>query len=234
MRYESFGRFFTLIYEKSLYLALYILRHDVRSRGLRLRRGTSAISGNSFLRRILTAIALLLTAFPAAAAGPRLGLQARAGLNVADFSASAEGLNLSTRLGFHAAVAVPLSFGAIGVQPELMYMRNTLKVNGQKVKMSNVELPVLFTLRLLGPLSVFVGPAFALSDSSYYRIDGERREFGNAKPTLTYMAGAAVRLNHLVLDCRFNGAFNKTENYFEGVYPRIKSYQLLFSVGYAF
>ena len=67
-----------------------------------------------------------------------------------------------------------------------------------------------------------------------YRIDGERREFGNAKPTLTYMAGAAVRLNHLVLDCRFNGAFNKTENYFEGVYPRIKSYQLLFSVGYAF
>ena len=51
-------------------------------------------------RRILTAIALLLTAFPAAAAGPRLGLQARAGLNVADFSASAEGLNLSTRLGF--------------------------------------------------------------------------------------------------------------------------------------
>ena len=143
-------------------------------------------------RRILTAIALLLTAFPAAAAGPRLGLQARAGLNVADFSASAEGLNLSTRLGFHAAVAVPLSFGAIGVQPELMYMRNTLKVNGQKVKMSN------------------------------------------AKPTLTYMAGAAVRLNHLVLDCRFNGAFNKTENYFEGVYPRIKSYQLLFSVGYAF
>ena len=166
-------------------------------------------------RRILTAIALLLTAFPAAAAGPRLGLQARAGLNVADFSASAEGLNLSTRLGFHAAVAVPLSFG-------------------QKVKMSNVELPVLFTLRLLGPLSVFAGPAFALSDSSYYRIDGERREFGNAKPTLTYMAGAAVRLNHLVLDCRFNGAFNKTENYFEGVYPRIKSYQLLFSVGYAF
>ena len=161
-------------------------------------------------RRILTAIALLLTAFPAAAAGPRLGLQARAGLNVADFSASAEGLNLSTRLGFHAAVAVPLSFGAIGVQPELMYMR------------------------LLGPLSVFAGPAFALSDSSYYRIDGERREFGNAKPTLTYMAGAAVRLNHLVLDCRFNGAFNKTENYFEGVYPRIKSYQLLFSVGYAF
>ena len=83
-------------------------------------------------------------------------------------------------------------------------------------------------------MSVFVCPAFALSDSSYYRIDGERREFGNAKPTLTYMAGAAVRLNHLVLDCRFNGAFNKTENYFEGVYPRIKSYQLLFSVGYAF
>ena len=75
-------------------------------------------------RRILTAIALLLTAFPAAAAGPRLGLQARAGLNVADFSASAVGLKLSTRLGFHAAVAVPLSFGAIGVQPELMYMRN--------------------------------------------------------------------------------------------------------------
>lgn len=185
-------------------------------------------------KRILVTIALLFASFSASAIGPKLGLQARAGLTVADFSASAEGLTLSTRLGFHAAVAVPLSFGAIGVQPELMYMRNNLKVNGQKIKMSNVELPVLFTLRLLKPLTLFVGPTFALSDSSYYRIDGERREFGNAKPTLTYMAGAAVRLNHLVLDCRFNGAFNKTDNHFEGVYPRIKSYQLLLSVGYAF
>lgn len=185
-------------------------------------------------KRILTTIVLLISVLSASAAGPRLGLQARAGLNISDFSASADGLSLSTRLGFHAAVAVPLSFGAIGVQPELMYMRNTLKVNGQKVKMSNVELPVLFTLRILGPLSVLVGPSFALSDSSYYHIDGERCEFGNGKPTLTYMAGAAVRLNHLVLDCRFNGAFNKTKNYFEGVYPRIKSYTLLLSVGYAF
>ncbi len=185
-------------------------------------------------KRILTTIVLLFAALSASAAGPRLGLQVRAGLNIADFSTSAEGLNFSTRLGFNAAVAVPLSFGAIGVQPELMYMRNTLKVNGQKVRMSNVELPVLFTLRILKPLTLFVGPAFALSDSSYYRMEGERREFGNGKPTLTYMAGAAVRLNHLVLDCRFNGAFNKTENYFEGGYPQIKSYQLLLSVGYAF
>jgi len=185
-------------------------------------------------KRILATLVLLLTALSAAAAGPRLGLQARAGVNIADFSASAEGLNLSTRLGFHAAVAVPLSFGALGVQPELMYMRNTVKINGRKVKASNVELPVLLTLRIIRPLNLFVGPAFALSDSSYYRAEGERREFGNAKPTLTYMAGAALRLNHLVIDCRLNGAFNRTDNYFEGSYPRVKSYQLLLGVGYAF
>lgn len=185
-------------------------------------------------RRILTAIALLLTAFPAAAAGPRLGLQARGRSQCRRLLRIGRGVESLDPAGFHAAVAVPLSFGAIGVQPELMYMRNTLKVNGQKVKMSNVELPVLFTLRLLGPLSVFAGPAFALSDSSYYRIDGERREFGNAKPTLTYMAGAAVRLNHLVLDAQFQRCIQQDRNYFEGVYPRIKSYQLLFSVGYAF
>lgn len=186
------------------------------------------------IKYILTTIVLLISASAASAAGPRLGLQARAGINITDFSASVDELSLSTRLGFHAALAVPITFGAIGVQPELMYIRNTLKVDGQKVKMSNVELPVLFTLRILGPLSLLVGPSFALSDSSYYRIDGERREFGNAKPTLTYMAGAAVRLNHLVLDCRFNGAFNKTKNYFEGAYPRMKSYTLMLGVGYAF
>ena len=185
-------------------------------------------------KRFLTTIVLLLTTLSAAAIGPRLGLQARAGLTVADFSASAEGLSLSTRLGFHAAVAVPLSFGAVGVQPELMYMHNSMKVNGEKIRMTNVQLPVLFTLRLFKPLTLFVGPAFALSDNSYYRVEGERREFGNATPTLTYMAGAAVRLNHLVLDCRLNGAFNKTDNHFEGIYPRIKSYRLLLSVGYAF
>lgn len=185
-------------------------------------------------KRILATFVLLLTTLSAAAVGPRLGLQARAGINIADFTASAEGLNLSTRLGFHAAVAVPLSFGALGVQPELMYMRNTVKVNEAKVKASNVVLPVLVTLRLFRPLNLFVGPAFALSDNSYYRAEGERREFGNAKPTLTYMAGAALRVNHLVLDCRLNGSFNRTDNHFEGRYPRVKSYQLLLGVGYAF
>ena len=131
-------------------------------------------------------------------------------------------------------------------EPPPLHNRQTLAFErgpplGVVVRIDGPQLPVerlgetFEAVRLAFELhDPLVGPAFALSDSSYYRIDGERREFGNAKPTLTYMAGAAVRLNHLVLDCRFNGAFNKTENYFEGVYPRIKSYQLLFSVGYAF
>lgn len=184
-------------------------------------------------RRILTAIALLLTAFPAAAAGPRLGLQARAGLNVADFSASAEGLNLSTRLdscGRGRAAFVRRHRRTARTDVHAQY------VEGERPEGQDVQCRTARALHVApaGAPERVRGPAFALSDSSYYRIDGERREFGNAKPTLTYMAGAAVRLNHLVLDCRFNGAFNKTENYFEGVYPRIKSYQLLFSVGYAF
>lgn len=185
-------------------------------------------------KHILTTIVLLLTMLPVSAVVPKLGLQARAGLNVNDFSASMEGLNLSTRLGFHAAVAVPVSLGTLGVQPELMYLHNAVKINGRKVKMNDVELPVLLTIRIIRPLNLLIGPSFALSDNSYYRVGGERREFGNAQPTVTYMAGAAVKLNHLVLDCRFHGTFNRTENHFEGTYPRVRTYALMLGVGYAF
>ncbi len=186
------------------------------------------------LKRFFVTAALLLALLPAAAIGPKLGLQARVGVSVCDFNTASEGLDFSSRMGFHGAVAVPLTFGAVGVQPELMYQRNNLKVNGEKVKMSNVKFPVLFSLRLLPPLRLLVGPAFSLSDNSYYKIAGERREFGSTQPTVTYMAGAALQLRHLVIDCRFHGAFNKTENYFEGSYPRVKSYALMLGVGYAF
>lgn len=186
------------------------------------------------IKRIFFSAAFLFVILPAAAIGPKLGLQARVGVNVCDFDTATGGLDFSSRLGFHGAVAVPLTFGAIGVQPELMYIQNSMKVNGEKVKMSNVKFPVLFSLRLLPPLHLLVGPAFSLSDNSYYKIAGERREFGSTQPTVTYMAGAALKLRHLVIDCRFHGAFNKTDNYFEGAYPRVKSYALMLGVGYAF
>ncbi|WP_300750637.1 outer membrane beta-barrel protein [uncultured Alistipes sp.] len=185
-------------------------------------------------KHFFVTVALLFALLPAAAIGPKLGLQARVGVNISDFNTNTDGLSLSSRMGFHGAVAVPLTFGAIGVQPELMYIRNTMKISGEKIKMSNVKFPVLFSLRLLPPLRLLVGPAFSLSDNSYYKILGERREFGSTQPTVTYMAGAALKLSHLVIDCRFHGAFNKTDNYFEGAYPRIKSYALMLGIGYAF
>ena len=134
-------------------------------------------------KHFFVTVALLFALLPAAAIGPKLGLQARVGVNISDFNTNTDGLSLSSRMGFHGAVAVPLTFGAIGVQPELMYIRNTMKISGEKIKMSNVKFPVLFSLRLLPPLRLLVGPAFSLSDNSYYKILGERREFPVAKGT---------------------------------------------------
>ena len=100
-------------------------------------------------KHFFVTVALLFALLPAAAIGPKLGLQARVGVNISDFNTNTDGLSLSSRMGFHGAVAVPLTFGAIGVQPELMYIRNTMKISGEKIKMSNVKFPVLFSLRLL-------------------------------------------------------------------------------------
>jgi hypothetical protein len=186
-----------------------------------------------------TIIATLLAAICSSTvtAGSRLGLQARVGVNLTDVSLSGENLNLSSRLGVHAAIALPVSLGisgTLGIQPELMYLHNTYRLNDEKVRLNNVALPVMGTVRVFPFLKVFVGPTISLSDNSYYRVDGERCEFGTTQPTITYMAGVALQRHHLLLDCRYHGLFNRTKNYFEGTYPRVRSNALLLSIGYAF
>jgi len=190
------------------------------------------------MKRILFCIIMMTTVLGAHAQrrnGFRMGFGFRGGINVTDYSASHDGLGLSSRLGFHAAVQAPLMFGAVGVQPELMFVHNSLNVNGRRVKANTCEMPVLFTLRVIPILRLHAGPSFALADNSYYREEGEKILFGNAKPTCTYMIGASLRpLGHLLIDCRYNGSFNKTRNYFQGAEPRIKTYTLYLSVGYMF
>ncbi len=135
-----------------------------------------------------------------------------------------EGLNLSSPAGYHASVAEPLSFGAIAYSPNDVHAANTLKVNGQKVKMSNDELPWLFTLRACwGPMSVFVGPASALRTALLPHPTANAASSDNAKRRLHLHGRSRRALNHLVARPAVSTVPSQDRKLFRGVYPRIKS-----------
>ncbi len=76
-------------------------------------------------------------------------------------------------------------------------------------KIARLDMPVLVGLKLIGPLSVFAGPAFQytlendFNDIEYADIENEF--------TVGFNFGAAVELGRLGLDVRYERGFNENE-----------------------
>lgn len=126
----------------------------------------------------------------------------------------AKDFDFNSDSGWYAGLQSELTWGMLGIRPELIYSRNTFDVAGPtgidgSVKMNTLDLPVLLQLRFLGFLAVQVGPTFNLmtdvggsTQDTKWRID---------RPTMGYAAGVDVRLWKLNVTARYNGSFKKSE-----------------------
>ncbi|HEY9168901.1 MAG TPA: outer membrane beta-barrel protein [Lutibacter sp.] len=115
--------------------------------------------------------------------------------------------------GYNVGVYGKLALGPIYLRPELVYTKTTSEyvLNSEAVdyKISRLDMPVLVGLKLIGPLSVFAGPAFQYTldndfkDIQYDRIDNDF--------TVGFNFGAGLELGRLGLDVRYERGFNKNE-----------------------
>ncbi len=167
------------------------------------------------MRKILIGLFLLAVALPAAAQRPKIRVEwgAIAGLNITDFSASARKFDVKNKLGWQAGIVTAVNFGAFAVEPQILYVRQGLRVRAEggkevNLKSNSIDVPVLVSLRMLKPLRIYAGPVFTVMNDCKQKSGGDLLEFDRVRPTLSFSAGIGVQLvRHLLVDLRYNGQF---------------------------
>ncbi len=168
------------------------------------------------MKRFILLLAVLCIGVQAhAGLVPKAKIGLKAGWNYqANKLKGAKDFDFNSDSGWYAGLQSELTWGMLGIRPELIYSRNTFDVAGPtgidgSVKMNTLDLPVLLQLRFLGFLAVQVGPTFNLmtdvggsTQDTKWRID---------RPTMGYAAGVDVRLWKLNVTARYNGSFKKSE-----------------------
>lgn len=197
------------------------------------------------MKRMLWTLLLLAVALPAVAQRPRTRVEwgVVGGINIPDFSTDMSRADIRNKCGWQAGIVTALNLGAFAVEPQILYVRQGLRirpVDGAEVnlKSNSIDVPVLLSLRLLHPLRIYAGPVFTVMNSCRQKSGGDLLDFGRVRPTLTYTVGAGVVvMRHLLIDLRYNGQFRSKHDVLlpDGQQlDQLRSYNVALSFGYLF
>ncbi len=199
--------------------------------------------------RKLTLTALLAVAVLAAAAQQQRGPRTRiewgviGGVNLPDYTTNMGKTEVKNKLGWQAGITMAFNFGAYALEPQILYVRQGLRVRpeGQpqiNLKSNSIDVPVLFSLRLLHPVRIYAGPVFTVMNDCKQKSGGDLLDFGRVRPTLSYTVGAGILLmRHMLIDLRYNGQFRSKHDV---VLPdgsqldKLRTYNVALSFGYLF
>ena len=125
--------------------------------------------------------------------------------------------NTGFNVGLSAKIDLPTS---LFIMPELYYttfkneLTDPVTNTTIEAKSNRVDLPVLVGLNVLGDqLGVFVGPvaSYNLSTDNQYN---DFKENAESNFTVGYQFGAQVKVSKLLINARYEGAFNKDQREF--------------------
>ena len=206
------------------------------------------------MKRLLFIIVLALLALPLSAqvrtkAIPKFKFGVKAGVNYHsnDFIGEKVAVyDIKPGTGVLAGLQADLKWNQFGIHPELLYSYIAMKSevlhakNKSNVKVSKIDLPVLFEYEVLGFLTFQAGPTFAL----YTATGGECSIWNDAKEAITakwdfkrppvgIAAGADIRIWNFNVNARYYKYLGKGK--FDGIASgdsKMKGFQ--FSLGYYF
>ena len=197
------------------------------------------------MRKIITIVLFVLCALPASAQLPGLRLEwgVIGGINVPNFSTDMSRAEVRSKMGWQVGMVTALKVGIIAVEPQILYVRQGLRIRPAgiaevNVKSKSIDVPVLVSLRLLNPFRIYAGPVFTVMNDCKRKAGDDLIDFGRVRPTLSYTVGAGVVvLRHLLIDLRYNGQFRGKHDVAlpeDVMLPEIRSYNVALSVGYLF
>ena len=167
-------------------------------------------NNNKHLFFILLLIALIPSAIIAQTS---TGIGIKGGLNYnanGDYfeSVSTNAQHPDRNIGYHFGL-----FGKIGnrvyFKPEVMYTSTKSDYNNDTFKMQKIDAPLLIGLKVLGPISVFGGPAIQyILDTEFngISINNVENEF-----SVGLNFGIGLNFNSVGIDVRYERGFNNNE-----------------------
>ena len=191
------------------------------------------------MMRKLCVVALLLAATTTAASAQKLGIDwgIIAGVNAADYSVkamkNAESFDeVKNDLGWQVGLMTSINVSRISIEPQIIYVRNKTKFVEDGVSMSvknnSLDVPILVSYRILGPLRVMAGPVFTVMDDN---SGWEDISLDQMRSTCSYAVGLEARLlDKLRFDVRYNGQFKKKNT----PVGKVDVSSFAFNVGYFF
>jgi len=172
-------------------------------------------------RLIMLALAaiLLMTASTLKAQNLNVQWGITAGVNMADYSVKAlKGQSISydkvkNDLGWQVGLMASVNIGRLAIEPQTLYVRHSTELTHgttkNALKSNSLDVPLLVSLRLIGPLRVMAGPVFTVLNDNTGLKD---LSIDQLRSTCSYALGVEARiLQKLRLDVRYNGQFKKKE-----------------------
>ena len=176
---------------------------------------TTFTNPNQKLKFVLLAIAVIL-ALPSSMAQTGTSYGIKGGLNYnanGDYFESVEAFaeNPDRNIGFHIGV-----FGKFGnklyFRPEPMYTKTRSDYSSGNFDFKKIDAPLLVGIKVIGPLSVFAGPAVQ------YVLDGEFDDISIDSVENDFSVGLnfgiGLNLNKIGLDLRYERGFSDNEAQF--------------------
>ncbi|NNC51127.1 MAG: PorT family protein [Flaviramulus sp.] len=170
------------------------------------------------MRKLFFILLIVIITPIATMAQTATGIGFKAGLNYnanGDYFKSIEenAQNPDRNVGYHLGL-----FGKIGnevyFKPELIYTSTKSDYNDDSFKMQKFDAPMLFGVKILGPISVFGGPSFQyILDTEFdgVAINDVENEF-----TVGLNFGIGLNINKLGIDLRYERGFSDNEATFIG------------------
>ena len=197
------------------------------------------------IRKIVLTLLLGGAVLSAAAQRPRARVEwgVIGGINIPDYTTNMKAADVKNKLGWQAGIVTAVNLGAFAVEPQILYVRQGLRIRPEgakeiNLKSNSIDVPVLASFRLLKPVRIYAGPVFTVMNDCKQKSGGDLLDFGRIRPTLSYTVGAGVVLmRHLLIDLRYNGQFRSKH---EVVLPdgsqldKLRTYYVALSFGYLF
>lgn len=165
------------------------------------------------------------------------------GLGIPHYTTDAEAVEIKNKLGWQAGIAIGVNFGVVAVEPQILYVRQGLRIRPEgggelNLRTNSIDVPVLASLRLLKPFRIFAGPVFTVMNDCKQKSGGDLLDFGRVRPSVSYTAGVGVTLlRHTLVELRYNGQFRSKRDV---VLPdgsrldRLRSHSVSINFGYLF
>ncbi|WP_298517921.1 outer membrane beta-barrel protein [uncultured Kordia sp.] len=113
------------------------------------------------------------------------------------------------KIGYHVGAYYEINFSKLYLRPEVVYTATKSEYGSNAYDMSKIDVPILLGIDVIGPLSIFAGPAFQ------YTLDNdfENSTISDVQNDITvgFNFGAAVKFGNIGLDVRYERGFSQNE-----------------------